>query len=122
MLKTTVLALTHAMEFAKRLGISFQRVDLTRKLGSAWWLLKSIDEEDNYNLQCCLPESNFTNEDTVIRALWCVTETGGFHADITDLSSLTIDRGTFLRKPPPDIALTCFYGIMDVPDPQHSNS
>lgn len=106
-----------AMELAKSVGISFQRIDLTVKYGSAWWLLNSVQDDGNYSLNCCLPESNYTKEDAVIRALWCVTDTGNFHVDIADLSALTLERGTFLRNPPPDIAVTCFYGMMEAPAP-----
>ena len=105
-----------AVEFAKSLGISFQKVDLTVKLGSAWWLLKSNNDAEAYSLDACLPESNYTPEDAVIRALWCVTGTGTFHSDIADLSSLKMNRGSFLHAPPPDIALTCFHGLIESPE------
>jgi len=102
-----------AVDFAKRLGISFMKTDLTVKLGTAWWLLKSKDDGEDYQLEACIPESNYTPEDAVIRALWCVNSAGTFHVDIADLSELTMERGSFLRSPPNDIALTCFYGMME---------
>ncbi|TXG56362.1 hypothetical protein EZV62_017675 [Acer yangbiense] len=53
-------AYAQAIEYATTLGLHFAAVDLRNKYGSAWWLFRQTYEEEIFELECSIPEVNFT--------------------------------------------------------------
>ncbi|WCJ29078.1 hypothetical protein M5689_010737 [Euphorbia peplus] len=108
-------AYIRAMEYAKRIGMLFDIVEHQVKRGTSWWLLQPVVTERGFELQCPILGENFTDEVTLVRALFCVTADGGFCTDLVDLEPhQNLNFGSMLRNPTPRIDLEVFNGIMPV--------
>lgn len=103
---------SQALELAKKIGLRFETVDLSVKLGSSWWLLRVTKEEDIVTLQCNLPEDNFTEATAVLRSLYLYPAESAASNQIFNLAPLgTHDYGAMIRNPHEDIAMSTYYGI-----------
>ncbi|KAK1554320.1 hypothetical protein Q3G72_010652 [Acer saccharum] len=63
-------AYAQAVEYATTLGLHFATVDLRNKYGSAWWLFRQTYEEEIFELECSIPEVNFTKAMAVTHSLF----------------------------------------------------
>lgn len=107
-------AYVQAVEIAEKAGMKFHTVDLSVKKGSAWWLLKPQETNTTtFRLLCPFPEENFTIEDALVHALFCVNSNFGFMNPIFDLTPLGPNEyGSMLRNPMDRIDVATFNAVV----------
>ncbi|OIT06636.1 hypothetical protein A4A49_02124 [Nicotiana attenuata] len=105
---------TQAVEFCKSIGLRFQSVDLSVKIGSSWWLFRPVLEGNYFELRCPLPEDNFTESGSVLHTLFLHDADDGPNNAIMDLSAIPDKNyGSMLRNPPQGISVNSFFAIND---------
>lgn len=101
-----------AVDFAKKIGLQFSTVDLGVKMGSSWWIYRSVEEDNLFQLSCPVPEENFTMQTAALRTLFCINAAGGLNNPIFNLDPLGNDTyGTMLRNPPHRVDVSTFYAV-----------
>lgn len=101
-----------AVVYAKSLGMQFGIVDLKEKKGTAWWLFRPYISEGVFELQCPIPETNFSSALAITYSLFLPKDPSTEQRVLFDTTELGDQVfGTFMRSPHQDIALTAFYGI-----------
>ncbi|UFK61916.1 coat protein 2 [Silvergrass cryptic virus 1] len=112
----TAAEYAHATEFAKSLGIQFSAVDLDVKLGSAWWMFRATPVDEVFTLICPLPESNFTETNSLIYLMFCVNQDGSFGTQLFALGDYAAtDYGSMLRNPHDGANVNAFFAFSDDP-------
>eukprot|EP00262_Sarcandra_glabra_P003549 TRINITY_DN14287_c0_g3_i1.p1 TRINITY_DN14287_c0_g3~~TRINITY_DN14287_c0_g3_i1.p1 ORF type:complete len:344 (-),score=9.31 TRINITY_DN14287_c0_g3_i1:46-1077(-) len=106
-----------AVEYGKKIGISFKAIDLSVPLGSSWWLYRQDNTDDLFSLQCTLPEDNYTEATAILHTLFCSNGQGGLLNEIFDLSPIeNHNYGAILRNPHVDINVSSYFAIEEAPD------
>lgn len=101
-----------AVEYARILGMQFTVVDVTKKRGTAWWLLRPVYSEEFFQLQCSLPETNFTDSMALTYTLFMPSEPANPTKEIFDLAPLgQATYGSMLRNPHTGINVSTFEAI-----------
>nr|WNN27078.1 coat protein 2 [Morus alba cryptic virus 2] len=103
-----------AVEYCKDLGMQFSVVDLKVKRGSAWWLLRPFIKEGIFELQCPLPEVNFTDSMALAYSLFLPSEPGITTETLFNIFSLKKTYGTLMRNPHTGINLSSFEALAEV--------
>jgi len=105
-------AYAEAVEYARSLGLQFALVDLNKKSGTAWWLLKQYFSEDCFELQCLIPETNFTIAMALTHSLYLEGDVPNPINEIFDLTPLgTSVYGHIMRDPHCGINVSTFEAI-----------
>lgn len=95
--------------------MQFHIVDLKTKGGTAWYTLRPDNSEGIFELQCSLPEVNYTSSMAVTYALFLSRPATIAANPLFDLTAIGADHlGTMMRTPHPSINLTCFEGISQI--------
>lgn len=107
-------AYAQAVEYATKVGLHFNVVDLNLKTGTAWWLLRQHFSEDMFELKLPFPEVNYTSVMAVTHSLFLLTD----HEDLDPSNAIfdltpcgESDYGYILRDPNPGINVTTFVTI-----------
>ncbi|KAI3944093.1 hypothetical protein MKW92_037295 [Papaver armeniacum] len=101
-----------AVEYARKLGMQFAVVDVTKKRGTAWWLLCPVYSEECFQLQCSLPETNFTDSMALTYTLFMPSEPANPPKEMFDLAPLgQATYGSMLRDPHTGINVSTFEAI-----------
>nr|GMD62647.1 crossover junction endonuclease mus81 [Ipomoea batatas] len=105
-------AYAEAVEYARTLGMRFHIVNLKKKDGTAWWLFRQHFAEGFFELQCPLPEVNFTKSMVVTHAQFLNGELANPSRAFVDLAPLGNDSfGVMMRSPHLGINLSCYEAI-----------
>lgn len=103
---------SRAVSNASKLGLQFSTADLTVKMGSSWWLYRSVNVNNNIRLECPLPEENFTESTAVVACLFCADEAGNPHNPIINNADIGNQIfGSMARNLPAEYAVNCYYAI-----------
>ncbi|KAI3897605.1 hypothetical protein MKW92_022148 [Papaver armeniacum] len=101
-----------AVNYARKLGMQFAVVDVTKKRGTAWWLLRPVYSEECFHLQCSLPETNFTDSMALTYTLFMPSEPANPPKEMFDLAPLgQATYGSMLRDPHTGINVSTFEAI-----------
>lgn len=108
----TPSAYCQAVEMAKKIGLHFSSVDLSVKMGSSWWLYRAVQDGNHFELQCMIPEENYTEQTAALRNLYSVDGHGGYQTNIVDLTPLgNTCYGSMFRNPQDRVDLAVYYAV-----------
>jgi hypothetical protein len=103
-----------AVDYARKIGLHFNVVDLKQKSGTAWWLLRQHYEEEIFELKLPFPEVNFTSAMAVTHTLFLRGHEDNPSNGIFNLTPCgNDDYGYILRDPHFGINVSTFETIDD---------
>lgn len=107
-------AYAQAVDYARSLGLHFNVVDLKKKSGTAWWLLRQHYEDNIFELKLPFPEVNFTSSMALTYTLFLNSQVEDPTNQLFDLTPCgNSDYGYILRDPHQGINVTTFETIDD---------
>ncbi|GMI96611.1 hypothetical protein HRI_003330400 [Hibiscus trionum] len=102
-----------AYEYARNLGMRFSIVDLKSKAGSAWYLFRQYYANDCFELQCTIPEVNFTDSMVVAHTLFLSDENDPTNVIFNLADFGTTHYGMMVINPHRGINLSSFEAFSD---------
>nr|CAH2618946.1 putative coat protein [Japanese plum-yew deltapartitivirus]CAI5383960.1 putative coat protein [Japanese plum-yew deltapartitivirus] len=98
--------------YVKALGVPCSTVNLSTKIGSAWWLMRQETVDGTVRISCPLPESNFTEAGTVMNSMFLTGRGDPVINKIADLTPLGIKNyGIMLQNPRRGIQVAAFHAL-----------